>query len=81
MPGRGEQKERTHQSRDGTTCAQEHETHPLPEILDLRVLECEVLELVLDALSLTRTYFNVFDLYSFLPERGEHAFLFARKEE
>jgi hypothetical protein len=81
MPGRAGQKERTHQSRDGTTCAQEHETHALPEILDLGVLECEVLELVLDALSLTRTNFDVFDLYSFLPERGEHAFLFARKEE
>lgn len=81
MPGQEGQKEGPHQFPNGKTLAQEHETHALPKILDLRVLECEVLELVLDALGLARTDFDVVDLHSSLAECCEHAFFFAWKEQ
>ena len=81
MPGRKGREEGLHQFLNGNTLVQEHETHTLSKILDLRVLECEVLKLVLDALGLARTDFDVIDLHSFLAERCEHAIFFARKEQ
>lgn len=56
-------------------------THALPEILDLRILEREALQLILDALHLRLLELDALDLDTLARERGHHALLLARAQK
>ena len=56
-------------------------TYTLSKVLDLRVLERKLLQIVLDTTRFTRPNFDVLDLHSFILKSSQHALLFAWKKK